>query len=218
DRVELLGGEPLLHPEIVEIVKEILKYKGRFDLIRITTNCTIVPSQELIEVINNSDCIFDFILDDYGKYSVNFKCIQELFDKNGIPYRTDVYHGENQRFEGWIHFGDFTFMDYTEEELENVKNNCICVSNAFRIIHRGKLYPCVYAFCGAILQKVPQLKDEYIDLFDETMKTEKKREIAQSLGTNPIEACKYCKGFDCVNSPRFPAAEQLPYKKGGYEI
>ena len=50
----------------------------------------------------------------------------------------------------------------------------------------------------------------YIDLFDDGIALEEKRERAKKIWQGPFSTCKYCTGFDVKNAKRYPAAEQLP--------
>ena len=106
DRIELIGGEPLLHPNFYEILAECLKYQSQFGKIRITTNATIIPKKEVFDLICATDKRIEFLLDDYGPLSKNLDEIRQICDDYAIPYRVDCYHGESQYANGWIYFGD----------------------------------------------------------------------------------------------------------------
>ena len=215
DRIEFIGGEPLMHPDIVEIVKEAVKYKSQFGFIRITTNATIVPSEMLLRVLNESGCKFDFLVDNYGELSVNFDKIVRILDENNITYRVDEYHGkrEEQRFGGWIDFGDFTDQMYSEEQIQYNFEHCAAIKRNVCITH-GKVFPCCYEMAGYLEGKLPLIEGEYIDLFDENISLEDKKKIAQDFWKNSLYACRFCKSFNAENSKRYCAAEQMERKYG----
>ncbi|MEA4896798.1 MAG: radical SAM protein [Christensenellaceae bacterium] len=214
ERVEFIGGEPLMHPQILEIVEETLKYRDQFDRLRITTNATIVPKDDLLELARSCGKYFDFIVDDYGEHSKNLRPLIEKLERYAIPYRVDVYHGEDQRYNGWIHFGDYEEYGYSAEEVERVFCRCICPKNAFTCVNDGKAFSCVYALSLFLVKGILPEKGEYIDLLDEAVTLEQKRETGMRFCTKPTKACRYCKGFDSESGQRYPAAKQ----KQGREV
>ena len=203
DRVEFIGGEPLTHPQLYEIVKESLKYQEKFGKLRITTNATIVPSDRLCDLAANCGKEFDFIVDDYGEYSKNLVPLLKQLEKYHIPFRVDTYHGENQRFGGWINFGDYTIIN-DEIEAKKTLKNCIAPKNQFVCVNDGKAFSCCYAMCLYWIHHLFPDDGSCIDLFNSELPIEKKREIAAHFCEESIEACKYCRGFDATNSKRYP--------------
>ncbi|GHU44054.1 hypothetical protein FACS1894111_10690 [Clostridia bacterium] len=215
ERVEFIGGEPLMHPDIYDIVKETMKYSNQFDRMRITTNATIVPSDELLSFIADCGKPFDFIVDDYGKHSKNLNRLVEKLETYGIEHRIDVYHGETQRFDGWVCFGDYTDLAYSEEEWHKVFERCIAPKNAFTCVNDGKAFACCYAMSLYWVNGFLADDGSYVDLFDDGSSIEKKRETAANFNKQPLAACRCCHGFDSENGKRYPAAEQLPKIMGG---
>lgn len=211
DRIEFIGGEPLMHPHIAEIVEEASKYKQQFGYMRITTNATIVPGEKLLRALNESGCRYDFIVDNYGELSVNYHKLIKILDDNNITYRVDTYYGERekQRFGGWIDFGDFTDQKYSEEQLRDNFRHCTAREGNFCCTNNGKVFPCCYAMTGYLEKKMPFVNDEYIDLFDDSVSLEIKRQRAIAFGEKPLYACRFCKSFNSEKSKRYCAAEQI---------
>lgn len=211
ERVELVGGEPLMHPQILEIAKEVFKYSDKFDNMRITTNATILPSDDLCEFISSCDKFVDFCVDDYGEYSKNLEQLTRKLEKYDIPYRIDVYHGEEQRFGGWVDFGDFTLIN--DDDIANVRwlacpnrtANCIRVN-------QGKCFLCSYAVSLYYVKKILPSDGSYLDLFDDTMTVQEKKELVSKFYSFTIEACRYCKGYDS-ESERFPGPPEQVIRK-----
>lgn len=203
ERVEFIGGEPLTHPSLYEIVKEALKYQEHFGKLRITTNATIVPSDKLCDLAANCGKEFDFIVDDYGVRSKNLKPLLTQLDKYKIPFRVDIYHGEDQRFGGWINFGDYTLIKDSNQAAETF-STCIAPKNQFVCVNGGKAFSCCYAMCLYWIHELFPNDGSCIDLFDNEIPLEKKRETAAHFCKEPIQACRYCNGFDTNNSKRYP--------------
>lgn len=212
DRIELIGGEPLFHPEFFEILEESLKYESQFGKIRITTNGTIIPSEKIFSLIRETDKRIEFLVDDYGpQLSKNLPQIIAKCDEYDIPYRVDTYHGDSQYSNGWIYFGDCkTDLGYSDEKLAQVFHRCVVPKEHFVMVNNGKAFYCDYPM--AMYQVTGNLPTNggYIDLFDDSIPLEKKRDMARHLWEGPFSSCRYCTGFDIENAKRYPAAEQLP--------
>ena len=213
ERIELIGGEPLFHPNFFDILQESLKYHEQFDKIRITTNGTIVPDEKVFALIRDFHKRIEFLIDDYGELSKNKDKLIEKCEQYSIPYRVDTYHGDAQYSNGWIYFGDCkTERGYTEEEWRSVFERCIVPKEHFVMVNNGKAFFCDYPM--AMYQVTEMLPENggYIDLFDNSIPLEQKKEMAKHLWDGPFSSCKYCTGFDVENAVRYPAAEQLARK------
>jgi hypothetical protein len=207
-RLEYMGGEPLMHPDIIAIIEETLKYRNYFQDLRITTNGTIVPSDELCALIADCGVYFDFIVDDYGELSPKLPQVCERLKSYGIPYRIDKYCGEEQHFNGWVKLGDYEYIDYTDEQLLENHHNCVQIKDAFACYYEGKVFQCPYPLRFYIIKGVTPNKIDYIDLFDEETPISEKREIASGFYKTPMKACHCCNGFSEQKSARYPAAKQ----------
>jgi MoaA/NifB/PqqE/SkfB family radical SAM enzyme len=212
NRLEYMGGEPLMHPNFAEIIRETLKYADKFGELRITTNATIMPNDELCELIANCGKHFDFVVDDYGPLSKNIEAVAKKLEAFGIPCRIDTYTGENQHFGGWIKCGDYEYIDYTDEELRAQHRECVQTKDAFACVYEGKVFQCPYPLGFYLRKDILPPKEDYIDLFDETMSREEKRAIALEFYKTPMWACHRCFGFEEKTSKRYPAALQVPRK------
>jgi len=208
ERVEFIGGEPLMHPNILEIVKEMLKYKDCFSRMRITTNATIIPSDELCELVASCGRIFDFIVDDYGEYSKNLEKVINKLEYYNIPYRLDIYHGDNQRYNGWVIYGEYVEAQ-TKDSAEFIFNHCNVPRNQFVCVNNGKVFSCNYAQSLYWVKGIFPTDGSAFDLFDESVSREQKRNFAKDFFLKPIQACEYCYGFSNDFGERFPAAEQI---------
>ena len=208
-RIEIIGGEPLLHPDLLEIVKKAVKYKSQYGFLRITTNCTIEPRDDLLEYIKNCGVHFDFILGDYGEPSIAYTSVKKKIDEYNIPNRTDKYHGNKPHFNGWIDFGDHSYKNYEELELAYIFTNCTAAKHTFFATWEGNVHPCVHSLAGQTTGRLESKLGEWIDLFDESMTLEQKRVIAVDFLKKPLNACRYCNGFLSEIAPRIQAGKQL---------
>jgi len=207
-RLEFMGGEPLMHPDIYDIVKDALRHKDSFRDLRIATNATIVPDDDLLELIASCGKFFDFVVDDYGPLSRNIKALIERLKFYKIPYRIDLYTGENQHFNGWVKLGDYKYIDYADDVLLAQYKECVQVKDEFAIVYEGKVFQCPYPLRFFILKGVLPDITEYIDLYDNSLSRDEKRAIAAGFYKTPTKACHCCYGFSETKSKRYPAAEQ----------
>lgn len=207
-RLEFMGGEPLMHPDIYDVIKETLRYQDKFQDLRIATNATIVPDDKVLELIASCGKFFDFVVDDYGALSKNIKALTERLEYYHIPFRIDRYTGENQHFNGWVKLGDYEYINYSDTELLAQYRECVQVKDAFAIVYEGKVFQCPYPLRFYLIKGILPEKTEYVDLYDDTLTIAEKREIAAGFYQVPTKACHCCFGFSEKKAKRYPAAEQ----------
>jgi hypothetical protein len=75
----------------------------------------------------------------------------------------------------------------------------------------GKIYPCPYYLVLCALNEMSPLEGEYIDLTDESISVEQKKETIRRFSSQPhnFASCWRCCGLT-DRSARYPAAEQIP--------
>jgi hypothetical protein len=198
-----------MHPDLLEIIKYAVNFKSQFGFMRITTNCTIVPDDAFFLHIKDCGVYFDFVLDDYGPPSFAHSKVIEKMRQFGIPHKSYCYTGNNQYFNGWIDFGDHTDKCYNKVELEYIFTHCTAAKkNTFYAVFDGHVHQCLYSLAGQYTGRLAPKQGEWIDLFDESLTREQKREIAARFLKTPFNACRYCNGFLSDTAPRIPAGKQ----------
>lgn len=209
ERVDISGGEALLHPDIEQIVDYTANFKEQFGSLRIISNGTILPRTELLRIMQRHGEQYGFLLDDYGHLSHKIVRTQELLNECFIPYKVNIYHGENQYCDGWIDFGDFAYRGYSDEQTSRVFQNCHTSENPCITLFERDAYFCVRSMLGYKFGHYDLSAAERIDLRQNHQLLAINRQKAAAFGKYPPVGCKYCNGFDTQNSERFPAAEQL---------
>lgn len=212
---DLLGGEPLMHPDIEEITEALFDYREFIPEFRIITNGTIVPSDKLCESIHkvmSGGTRFLVLLDNYGKCSVNIDKAKEKLDYYKIPVRVDKYYGDmnDQYSGGWVKYGDYTPNHKSESEILEQWKNCICRNLNYHEVWEGKIYPCAYSYAISALGHDVMNDGEVVDLFDSST-DEERRNILKRFNLRPNGACSYCYSLS-ETAKRYPAAIQLPKK------
>lgn len=173
--VELIGGEPFM----ASILKEILAFlceEKKVLSIEITTNATVVPNDEIIDLLKNEKVIVR--ISDYSCVIKQDRFISSM-EKNRIHY-------VELPMEWWISPGGTEKRGRKVESL--VKQYYACASGYLcKTLWENKLYPCaraaslkeldIYADCAYVdLENQKKLRERIINFF-----------LAPTCG-----ACDYC--------------------------
>ena len=156
----LVGGEPFLHPNIKDVIEYILeKYSDKIDKFIITTNGTVLPKDEILEVLKNNNVILSV-----SNYSNKLEKLKSKVEKVVDTYQiNNINHYVRNNIE-WYDFGDLRIKNnMSEEELINHFDSCTA---PFRGLNDGKFYYC-HLNTSAVLTKLFPLNDnDYVNLSD----------------------------------------------------
>ena len=205
------GGEPFLYKDLPNLFERLLPYKDRFEKLQIITNGTIVPSNEVLDVLKKfGDKFYTIYIDNYGKeLSKKIPEIEAVLKENDLPYYIRDYCTKNAYCGGWVDMGDMYSELHTMEEAQELYEKCAVPKWGFcSIIADDIWYPCDSVFRRLDLgQKVDP--SDYIDFTDTTLTIEQQREKFRRIYDEKcLESCKYCNGL-CKDSVRIKPAEQL---------
>ena len=156
----LVGGEPFLHPNIKNIIEYILeKYSDKIDKFIITTNGTVLPKEEILEILKNNNVILSV-----SNYSNKLEKLKSKVDRVlGTYQENNINHYVRNNIE-WYDFGDLRIKNnMSEEELIDHFDSCTA---PFRGLNDGKFYYC-HLNTSAVLTKLFPLNDnDYVNLSD----------------------------------------------------
>lgn len=203
ESILLLGGEPLLHPEIVSFVKAARENFGE-GVISIVTNGILLPQQTEA---------FWRACHDYDT-SIAITQYPIKLDMEGI-------HALAQKFDvevRWFASDKNVFFSHTidlEGRGNPAKNFARCgeANNCITLKH-GRLFPCSFAphthhFNKKFGENLEVTEADYIDIYKETNKRAIMRRLSQ-----PIPFCRYCtKYVDLAQRRTF----QWGLSKGGID-
>ncbi len=199
------GGETFLYKNVVDVITYLSEnYRGRIGALRLITNGTIVPSDEVFQRL--STCDFDIIVDDYRDavphFAKNFDKLISKLEKFNITYTVN-------KDDFWIDLAP-TKTDnssFTEQQLIDYFDGC---SQSWQELRDGKLYSCNYDGYATVAGINPQQDEEVYDLRTHTK--EKLKELVEfRLGYNGkgyTNLCKHCRGFREENSVICEPAKQ----------
>lgn len=185
--INILGGEPLLHPEIIKIMELVRQYFP-IGSIRLVTNGILLPkmSREFWECCRNKDITLA-----PSKYPirVDYDEIERTAKEFGVKY---FYFGNvPEHGGGWIH------VVLTESGDRNEVHSFLHCgnANACSILEHGRIYPCprvakIKHFNRAFQTDFKVSKRDSIDIY----KAGSLEEIMKFLA-HPIPFCRYCNRF-----------------------
>ncbi len=197
--IELVGGEPFLHPDLERILKGLLQIRN-VGYIKIFTNGTIVPKDEVLKILTSDRIVVD--LSNYtsqttGRLLENIHKTMDKFKEYNIRY---IYSESKE----WTDWGDFHDRGRTDEELAYNFSHCFC-ANCHRVF-QGILYRCPHQYAGIQRGMMSYTEGEYIDLnaYDS-------EELARRLDRfEELEFTDGCRRCDMpFDSPVIPAGIQL---------
>ena len=203
--VELIGGEPFLHPEFKQILRGLLQLEN-IGYVQIFTNATIVPDEELIEILKSPRIIvqvsdyYDFVDENRKKH---IDAVKKIFIEEGIQHKFIANSS-------WMDMNCFEALNKNQEEIKKCLRECT-LANCHRLF-QGMLYKCPHQYAGVQQGKLKLQRGEYVDIHNFGDK-----ELAKELETlkkiEYLDACRHC---SIIEEPIIvPPGEQLGMKERG---
>ncbi len=180
--VEFIGGEPFLHPQLPQVIKEVLKIPN-VGMVHIFTNGTVIPSDELCSVLGNSR-ITVYISNYQVSYPDKFKGEASQTANKLEQYEVPFFFGKKQN---WMDFTTFELKEENEEKLSSKFNDCF-LHNCNRLMD-GKLYVCPHQYAGIQLGYLEEAN--IIDIYAYTDQ-QLAEELDKFKGWTYLQACRQC--------------------------
>lgn len=185
ERIGIMGGEPLLHPDLIDIVYEARKAFPKSH-IQIDTNGILLEKQ-LDDFWN---CVRDNNIEILQtKYPINleFNKIENLCREKQV---THSYYGNTRDVLKTSYKIPFDIKG--EQDVNESFSNCFHANNCVTLLE-GKIYPCTVAPNAHIFNEryhdnLNVTEEDYIDIYSNNI-TEKK--ILDFIST-PIPFCRFC--------------------------
>jgi Predicted Fe-S oxidoreductase len=210
DRIMLFhisGGEPLIYRYTADLAEYIDKHYGdRIDTLRMVTNGTIIPKDEVLEKL--SHCHLEITVDDYReavpRFAERFEQLIHKFNEYHIKYYVN-------KADSWIDLAPekTDYSNWSERQLEIHRESC---SQSWQELRDGKLYSCNYAAYATVAGIAGEQDiEEVYDLTEFT--ADKRKELVEfRLGYTTkgyTNFCKKCRGFTPENSEEVEPAKQI---------
>lgn len=210
-KLQITGGEPLLHPDLPDMIELCFKYESQFNKLLLLTNCTVSIKPKLLDILKKHRNRILVHASDYGVKPETSIDIQKTLQDNDIPTKYLKYYGDEQYFDGWVDQGDFIHKGRTEAELKQVFTKCSHVSRGGSwYVRGGQMHWCGRSIRGIEVGKIPAQAEDYLDIFSGTVE-ERKEKLSHLMQAEHILACDYCNGYYGTEdaNKRTSAGEQM---------
>lgn len=189
--INILGGEPLLHPDICEFLNSTRELfpVGKIYLV---TNGILLDKMDCI-FWNN--CRKNNITIAPTKYPIalDYGKLEDKAHRMGVEFR---YFGEIKKYGGWIH----PTLDLKGFRNENHSFLHCWQANNCSVLEHGKLYPCpvipnIKHFNKRFGKNLPISKRDYLDIY----KVQSLDEI-MNFYCHSVPFCRFCntfKNYEC---------------------
>lgn len=200
--LRILGGEPFVNRDMYKII-EWYHDSDKIKMISVFTNGTIIPDEKnMIQLKREKVRVH---ISDYGFNREKIMKLEAAFEKNNVRYYVQPY-------DFWQDSGNLLKRNYTEKKKQYLFERCYereCFS-----YFNGRLYHCPRAAHGINIGVMPDIKDEYVDLMDNSIdENEILKQLKFQRNRNYIDACDYCDGADSRKLKIEPAIQIGHVKK-----
>lgn len=200
--VLIIGGEPLIYPELEDFLKQIKNYRQKMGVVWLTTNATVLPSKNVFQLLRENNILLR--LSHYGKLSIKNNAIIEMCKKTSVSYEENKWEYLQWRKEMAPTYPPCVDDKQNQTRYEKCKAR-ICENS----IMDGKFYFCQFLAHMEILYGMPYNTENSLPL------TADKEELRRYLERKTfLPGCAYCSG-DNMEMPFIEPAIQtkkpLPY-------
>ena len=181
NEVRVLGGEPFLNKDILQIY-QYLNSSDKVQNVVTYTNGTLVPSCEVIEALSHSKHLV--LVTDYGMLSRQKEALSQTLKNSGVKFRVEPASG-------WTDCGTVVDLRRSIDDLKATFREC-CAKNLITLSN-GSLYRCPFA---AHLERL-EFKDfpqDRLSLADLSASNSDQLLHNFLFDKEYISACSYCKG------------------------
>lgn len=204
----LLGGEPFLHKNIIEIVSYLgNKYGKRIGRINLISNGTIVPDKNMLDILNKFHVTIH--ISDYT-CSIDYLKILEEVQKQFVARGIEYYVIPNNTWKDVI---------YPKEgyQTKNPRNHMLLCGHSTHSVADGKLYWCDPAFAAEYFMGFESKEDDFLDMVA-NKKNHSKYEAALNIikyllgdvnERGYMSICEKCAGVGNDNNKVVIAGEQM---------
>lgn len=194
--VTVLGGEPFVYKDIVSVLKLLIE-QNEVKRIIVTTNGTIVPSEKVLEILNNPKVFV--VVSNYGTVSRNVEQLKKTFKEYNVKYFAEPYHD-------WLDAGGRERRGYSAEKMQKMFEHC---NNAFNC---ASFYKNIFVSCprelNLKLQGIQDSAKETIDIDKINSKEEMNKALSTFYNMKFTPACNYC-NIGSEEERTIPCGEQL---------
>ncbi len=185
-QIAVMGGEPLLHPDILRILKDV-RDNFPYAIIRLTTNAILLPQQNELFWKTCSEENITIVVTKYP-LKINHQALEDKAKSYNVKYK--YFEGTGN------HIVKYSFKKNIDLSGEGkpVENFSKCtISSTVSFVMEGKLYECPFScqsyriFNKKFEKDLQQVEEDYLDIY----KVKDKQEIFE-FNAKPKNYCRYC--------------------------
>jgi organic radical activating enzyme len=203
-----VGGEPLLNKELANMISYALKQK-KIRNVFLATNCTILPSKELISAMNAGSHKFAVQISDYRNvgniknFTVKYDEFKKLLIENNIKFTAPhEKYGAN-----WQSMPDIFKDNQDVLKVKSVYDSCF--GRYCNILCDGILSQCTLAvYISRNMELTAGIENELVNIRKYKSPNELTKKMIQFYSRPYSEFCHYCHWDDNIKY-NLPAGEQL---------
>ena len=194
-KLELLGGEPFIYPELGKVIDGVRDYKNVM-CVAFTTNATVIPGDDILKKIASLKNK-KIVISDYGIKTQKVEELMKVCKEYGIPCGRSVS-------KYWADPGNTEIRNKTVEQLMKEYDHCYS-SRYCRTMLNGKVYACARAASLADLKLMDGTHDSF-DVRQDISDSEFRKGFRKFLTLDYADACNYCDHYLNIH---IPAGEQV---------
>ena len=181
-RFKLLGGEPLLHPELHRFIEYSRKVFPRAP-ISIITNGFLIPKMNdvTIKAIKNTGTVIEISV--YPPMKNQFVRIENFLQLNGIPYK--IFR-DGDKFGAYIN---------AKGDSPKMRAMMQCYAQVCHSMKNGQLYKCTTAMNIHVLNKKFNVDFPSDSLKMSDIPKENAGEIITKYLLDTVDMCRFCTKF-----------------------
>ena len=201
----LYGGEPLLAKELDKMLKYALS-KKQIKHVFIATNCTILPSQELLDAMKNKKFVirtsnYSNVTNIKGGVTVKYEEFKKLIKENNITLSDPQSNGNT-----WISPPKL-FVDSQNSNLLTKKYS-ECWGKFCNTLCNGQILPCAPAiYINNNMNLSDEIKEEMVDIRTEKSTRKITKKLISFYSQPYSNYCHYCHTENTEYN--LPCGEQL---------
>ena len=200
-----VGGEPLLAKELDKMLKYALS-KKQIKHVFIATNCTILPSQELLDAMKNKKFVirtsnYSNVTNIKGGVTVKYEEFKKLIKENNITLSDPQSNGNT-----WISAPKLFEDTQDEEKLTKIYE--ICDRKYCNMLCDGIFAPCTAAlYMNRNMNLSDEIKEEMVDIRTEKSTRKITKKLISFYSQPYSNYCHYCHTENTEYN--LPCGEQL---------
>ncbi len=195
--LRILGGEPFMNRSMNKVI-EWYHDSNKIQSISVYTNGTIIPNEDILKELQKNK--IKVHISNYKINELGIQKLSQLFNKYHIKYFVREY-------DSWQNPGGVKYRNYSLEQMKEIFSVCF-ERNGFTFL-KGQLHRCPRAAHAMNLKIMPDIREDYIDLFNwKGTKEELKQQLRNLQERLWLEGCNYCSGPD-NHTQSIPAARQI---------